>query len=87
MTRQALVWTEDNMIVSIGENLQVPNEDHVVIDVPDGIEDWRFSLNDDGEVVIAYEGQDTEDALASLLADQQVKLEEEEAAVIASRGE
>jgi len=78
---------EEYKVVSIGPDLTPLNEDHFVIEVPEGIEDWRFSVDEDGELVIAYEGQSTEEALASLLADQQAALAAREAEVIASRGE
>lgn len=84
MPRHAMIWDETGSIVAIGPDLEAP-DGHSLVEIPEGVEEWRFSTDDDGEVVIAYEGQNQEEALASLLADQQAKLAEEEAAVIASR--
>ena len=78
---------EEYKVASIGPDLTPINEDHFVIEVPEEIEDWRFSVDEDGELVIAYEGQSTEEALASLLADQQAETAAREAEVVASRGE
>lgn len=58
-----------------------------VFDVEDDIEDWRLSVDADGELVVAYDGEDRETALASLAADQAAIQEADEAEVIASRGE
>lgn len=84
-TRKAIVWLEGNKIVALGYDLEAPSEAHVAIDVPEEIEDWRFSVNEQGEIVIAYEGMDREEALAALLADQQAELEARELEVQASR--
>tara|TARA_B100000035_G_scaffold97423_1_gene82641 strand:+ start:3385 stop:3654 length:270 start_codon:yes stop_codon:yes gene_type:complete len=89
MPRTALVWRdgEQNKIVSIDEDLTAPNDEHFVLELPDDVEPWRFSVNDDEELVVAYDGEDADTALASLLADQEQQIADEEAAVIASRGE
>jgi len=42
-------------------------------DVADDMEMWRLSIDDDGNLVTAYDGEDRETALASLLADQQAQ--------------
>lgn len=87
MARTALVWRsgDENKIVSMGDDLVAPDEDHFVLTLPDDVEPWRFSVNADEELVVAYEGEDRETALASLLADQAQQQADEEAAVIASR--
>jgi hypothetical protein len=87
MAKTALVFrdTERNVITSIDEDLTPIDDDHFVINVPEGIDDWRLSVNEDEELVIAYEGQDTEEALASLLADQQAEVEAVEARLEAER--
>ena len=89
MPRTALVYRdgEQNKIVNIDEDLTAPNDEHFVLTLPDDVEPWRFSVNGDEELVVAYDGEDTETALASLLADQEQQIADEEAAVIASRGE
>jgi len=86
MARTALVWRDgdDKKIVLIGEDLP-PEDDHFVLTLPDDVEPWRFSVNADEELVVAYDGQDTETALASLLADQTAAIEQVEAALQAER--
>lgn len=78
MARTALVWRsgDENKIVNMGEDLVAPNEDHFVLTLPDDVEPWRFSVNADEELVVAYDGQDRETALASLLADQEQQIAE-----------
>lgn len=89
MARTALVWRsgDENKIVNMGDDLVAPDEDHFVLTLPDDVEPWRFSVNDDEELVVAYDGQDKETALVSLLADQQQKQADEEAAVAAPNAE
>lgn len=69
MPRYAMAWTEENKITMVGDDIEAL-EGHTLIEVAEGIEPWRFSLDEDGDLVIAYEGQSTEDALASLVSDQ-----------------
>ena len=85
MARTALVWRngDENKIVSMGDDLVAPDDDHFVLTLPDDVEPWRFSVNADEELVVAYDGEDTETALASLLADQAQRQAEEDAAVAA----
>lgn len=89
MAKTALVWRrgDENKIVAMGDGLVAPDEDHFVLTLPDDVEPWRFSVNADEELVVAYDGEDTETALASLLADQAQQQADEEAAVAASNAE
>lgn len=84
MARHALIWTEENKIVMIDYDIE-PQDDHTVVEVPEEIEAWRFSLDDDGEIVIAYEGQDREEALASLKVDQDAHIAALDAIVKSTR--
>lgn len=70
MTRYALVWTEENKITMIGDDIEAM-DGHTLLELPADLEAWRFSVDDDGNLVTAYEGQDRETALASLRADQE----------------
>jgi len=84
MARHALIWTQENKIVMIDYDIE-PQDDHTVVEVPEEIEPWRFSLDDDGDLVIAYEGKTREEALASLKVDQEKLIAEEEAIVKSTR--
>ena len=52
-----------------------------VFEVDDDMEAWRLSVDEDNKLVTAYDGEDKETALASLLADQEAA----EAAIEAAR--
>ena len=54
-----------------------------VFEVKNEIEAWRLSVDEDNNLVTAYEGESKAEALASLLADQ----EKAEAAIEAARVE
>lgn len=84
MTRYAMVWTEENKITMIGDDIEA-TDGHTLLELPDDLEPWRFSLDDDGDLVIAYEGEDTETALASLKADQDEAVAVNEAAAAEGR--
>jgi hypothetical protein len=86
MARYALVLTEENKIILIDDDIKAMSG-HTLMEVPDGIEPWRFSLNDDGELVIAYEGQDSAMALASLKSKQDDEAAAIEADTVAARGD
>lgn len=87
MARTALIWRngDERIITCIDNDLVAPDDNHFVLSLPDDVEPWRFSVNADEELVVAYDGEDTETALASLLADQAQQIADEEAAAIASR--
>jgi hypothetical protein len=91
MAKTALVWKKTeggNKIIDVDDKtLVAPNDDHFVLEVPENVEDWRVGVDDDGELVIAYDGEDTETALASLLADQEKKTKEDQEAAVADRGD
>lgn len=77
MTRQ--VTFVGNMLVASGtvtqDDLDIAD---YVFDVADDIEDWRLSVDADGELVIAYAGEDRDTALASLASDQAAQQAAEE---------
>ena len=84
MTRYAMVWTEENKITMIGDDIEAM-DGHTLLELPADLESWRFSLDDDGDLVIAYEGEDTETALASLKADQEAAQAANQAAATEGR--
>jgi hypothetical protein len=51
-----------------------------VFEVADDMEAWRLSVDEDNKLVTAYDGEDKETALASLLADQEAAEAAKEAA-------
>jgi hypothetical protein len=86
MTRQ--VTFVGNMLATSGTATQddLDTADYV-FDVADDIEDWRLSVDADGELVIAYAGEDRDTALASLAADQATQQSADEAAVAEANAE
>lgn len=84
MTRYAMVWTEENKISMIGDDIEAI-DGHTLLELPADLEPWRFSVDDDGDLVIAYDGEDTETALASLKADQAASKAVNEAAAAEGR--
>ena len=79
-----MVWTEENKISMIGDDIEAI-DGHTLLELPADLEPWRFSVDDDGDLVIAYDGEDTETALASLKADQAASKAVNEAAAAEGR--
>lgn len=70
MSQKALF--KDGALLGMG---QVTEDDEAIadvsFDVDDDMEAWRLSLDEDNELVIRFDGETKEEALASLLAEQE----------------
>lgn len=79
MTQRALF--KDGHLFAIGE---VTEDDEAMadaaFDVDDDMEAWRLSVDEDNELVTRFDGESKEEALASLLAEQEAAEAEVEAA-------
>ena len=79
MSQKALF--KDGALLGVG---QVTEDDEamadVSFDVDDDMEAWRLSVDEDNELVIRFDGETKEEALASLLAEQEAAEAEVEAA-------
>lgn len=82
MTRQVTFF--DGRVLTSGFATQDDlDRAEFIFDVADDVEDWRLTVGENGELIIAYEGQNAEEALASLAADQELKRLADEAALTA----